>query len=62
MENKQIIAKIQWNKELVHLKTKRIDKQLAKLTKIKREKIHIKNNRKGNITPDIKEIERIIRE
>jgi hypothetical protein len=64
METKQTIQRINETKSLFFEKINKIDKPLANMTKQKREKIHINEirDKKGDITRNINEIQRIIKE
>ena len=61
---KKTIAKINVTKSWFHEKIKKIDKPSARLIKKKRERtqIHKIRNEKGDITTDITEVQRIIRD
>ena len=63
-EMKETIAKINKTKSWLFEKTNKIDKPLARLIKKKREKIQINRiiNEKGEVTTDIAEIQRIMRD
>ena len=63
-EMKETIAKINKTKSWVFEKINKIDKTLARLTKKKREKTQINRirNEKGEVTTDIAEIQRIMRD
>ena len=61
---KETIAKINTTKSWFFEKINRIDKPLARLTKKKRKKMQINSirNEKGEVTMDIAEIQRIMRD
>ena len=61
---KEIIAKINKTKSQFFEKIKKIDKPLARLIKKKREKMQINRirNKKGEVTTDTAEIQRIMRD
>ena len=61
---KETIAKINKTKSWLFEKINKIDKPLARLIKKKREKIQINRiiNEKGEVTTDIAEIQRIMRD
>ena len=64
LETKKTIEKINETKSWFFEKINKIDKHLARLTKQKRERIQINKirNEKGEVTMDITEIQRIIRD
>ena len=63
-EMKEMIAKINKTKSCFFEKINKIDKPLARLIKKKREKTQINRirNKKGEVTPDTAEIQRIMRD
>ena len=63
-EMKEMVAKINKTKSWFFEKINKIDKQLARFIKKKREKTHINRirNEKGEITTDTAEIQRIMRD